>query len=117
MNLHLISYHEILQAILPKMKSSGYGRIINIISTSVKQPLNGLGTPFGSHYGIMLWETRGLTVLFLGEAKGLAVLFRSTINSKGLTVLFLGKPCKNPFCNACFYNPTRCNVKNNYRYY
>lgn len=43
MNLHLISYHEILQAILPKMKSTGYGRIINIISTSVKQPLNGLG--------------------------------------------------------------------------
>jgi 3-oxoacyl-[acyl-carrier protein] reductase len=25
------------------MKSEGYGRIINIISTSVKQPLNGLG--------------------------------------------------------------------------
>jgi len=25
------------------MKSSGYGRIINIISTSVKQPLKGLG--------------------------------------------------------------------------
>ena len=43
MNLHLISYHEILQAILPKMKSTGYGRIINVISTSVKQPLNGLG--------------------------------------------------------------------------
>ncbi len=43
MNLHLISYHEILQAILPKMKLSGYGRIINVISTSVKQPLNGLG--------------------------------------------------------------------------
>jgi 3-oxoacyl-[acyl-carrier protein] reductase len=43
MNLHLISYHEILQALLPKMKSTGYGRIINVISTSVKQPLNGLG--------------------------------------------------------------------------
>lgn len=43
MNLHLVSYHEILRALLPKMKSSGYGRIINIISTSVKQPLNGLG--------------------------------------------------------------------------
>lgn len=43
MNLHLISYHEILQVLLPKMKLTGYGRIINVISTSVKQPLNGLG--------------------------------------------------------------------------
>lgn len=28
---------------MPGMKAAGYGRIINVISTSVKQPLNGLG--------------------------------------------------------------------------
>ena len=32
-----------VQALKEGMKKSGYGRIINIISTSVKQPLNGLG--------------------------------------------------------------------------
>jgi 3-oxoacyl-[acyl-carrier protein] reductase len=30
-------------ACLPGMKDAGYGRIINIISTSVKQPIKGLG--------------------------------------------------------------------------
>jgi 3-oxoacyl-[acyl-carrier protein] reductase len=40
---HLICNHILAQALIPGMKSSGYGRIINVISTSVKQPLNGLG--------------------------------------------------------------------------
>ncbi len=38
-NLHLINFQIITQALLPRMKESGYGRIINVISTSVKQPL------------------------------------------------------------------------------
>ncbi len=40
---HLVNNHNLAQAVLPGMKESGYGRIINIISTSVKIPLNGLG--------------------------------------------------------------------------
>ena len=40
---HLICNHILVQATKEGMKASGYGRIINIISTSVKQPLNGLG--------------------------------------------------------------------------
>lgn len=40
---HLICNHILTQALVPGMKSNGYGRIINVISTSVKQPLNGLG--------------------------------------------------------------------------
>lgn len=40
---HLICNHLIAQAVLPKMKEIQFGRIINIISTSVKQPLKGLG--------------------------------------------------------------------------
>lgn len=40
---HLIGNHIMMQAVLPGMKEAGYGRIINIISTSVKQPLKGLG--------------------------------------------------------------------------
>jgi 3-oxoacyl-[acyl-carrier protein] reductase len=40
---HLICNHVLAQALLPGMKFAGYGRIINVISTSVKQPLKGLG--------------------------------------------------------------------------
>jgi len=42
-NLHLVSNHHLVQALIPSMKDKQYGRIINVISTSVKQPLNGLG--------------------------------------------------------------------------
>ncbi|MDX1627357.1 MAG: SDR family oxidoreductase [Fulvivirga sp.] len=42
-NQHLICNHIITQAVVPFMKAVGYGRIINIISTSVKSPLKGLG--------------------------------------------------------------------------
>jgi 3-oxoacyl-[acyl-carrier protein] reductase len=42
-NMHLISFHKILGLTVEGMKTRDSGRIINIISTSVKQPLNGLG--------------------------------------------------------------------------
>ena len=42
-NQHLIAAQIILQAILPGMQASGYGRIINVISTSVKEPIRNLG--------------------------------------------------------------------------
>lgn len=40
---HLLCNQVLAQALVRGMKTSGYGRIINIISTSVKIPLNGLG--------------------------------------------------------------------------
>jgi 3-oxoacyl-[acyl-carrier protein] reductase len=40
---HLICNQILAQAVLEGMKKEKYGRIINIISTSVKQPLKGLG--------------------------------------------------------------------------
>lgn len=40
---HLHVSHTLLQKVLPGMKASVYGRIINIISTSVKIPIPGLG--------------------------------------------------------------------------
>jgi 3-oxoacyl-[acyl-carrier protein] reductase len=39
----LICNHILVQSLYPLMKEDGYGRIINIISTSVKQPLPNLG--------------------------------------------------------------------------
>lgn len=40
---HLICNHILVQALVPGMKKERYGRIINIISTSVKAPIRGLG--------------------------------------------------------------------------
>ncbi|KAA3440868.1 SDR family oxidoreductase [Rufibacter hautae] len=40
---HLLSNHVLVQAVVPYMQEAQYGRIINIISTSVKQPIKGLG--------------------------------------------------------------------------
>lgn len=42
-NQHLICNHILATAFIPGMKSKGWGRIINVISTSVKQPLPNLG--------------------------------------------------------------------------
>ena len=40
---HLIANQIVLQAVLPGMRGSGYGRVINVISTSVKEPIKNLG--------------------------------------------------------------------------
>ncbi|MBL7662643.1 SDR family oxidoreductase [bacterium] len=40
---HLLCSHSLVQRLLPGMRAANYGRIINIISTSVKQPIPGLG--------------------------------------------------------------------------
>ena len=42
-NQHLMAAQIILQAVLPGMQGSGYGRIVNVISTSVKEPIRNLG--------------------------------------------------------------------------
>ena len=40
---HVLCNQILVQALVPGMKSAAYGRIINIISTSVKVPIKGLG--------------------------------------------------------------------------
>lgn len=40
---HLLANHLLVQLALPGMRQAAYGRIINIISTSVREPLPGLG--------------------------------------------------------------------------
>ena len=42
-NQHLICNHILAKAVIPGMKKEGYGRIVNVISTSVKIPLRNLG--------------------------------------------------------------------------
>ena len=40
---HLLASHLLTQWVLPAMKCAGYGRIVNVISTSVREPIPGLG--------------------------------------------------------------------------
>ena len=42
-NQHLICNHILATLVIEGMKKEGYGRIVNVISTSVKIPLKGLG--------------------------------------------------------------------------
>lgn len=40
---HLLTNHRLTKAVIGPMKAAGYGRIVNIVSTSVKIPLKNLG--------------------------------------------------------------------------
>ena len=40
---HLVANQIALQAVLPGMRAAGYGRVVNVISTSVKEPIDNLG--------------------------------------------------------------------------
>jgi len=53
---HLICNHILVQALYPIMKENGYGRIINIISTSVKQPLPNLGVSNTIRGAVASWS-------------------------------------------------------------
>ena len=54
-NMHLINNHQLVQAVVPLMKRAGYGRIINIISTSVKEPIAGLGVSNTTRGAVASW--------------------------------------------------------------
>lgn len=55
-NQHLLCNHVLVQALVPGMKQNGGGRIINIISTSVKQPLTGLGVSNTIRGAVASWS-------------------------------------------------------------
>ncbi|HMJ45755.1 MAG TPA: SDR family NAD(P)-dependent oxidoreductase, partial [Ferruginibacter sp.] len=55
-NKHLICNHILTTAVIPSMKKEGYGRIINIISTSVKQPIPGLGVSNTIRAAVASWS-------------------------------------------------------------
>jgi len=55
-NQHLICNHILTKAVVPSMKKAHYGRIINIISTSVKIPLKGLGVSNTIRGAVASWS-------------------------------------------------------------
>ena len=52
---HLLCNQLLAQAVLPGMKVAGYGRIVNIISTSVKEPIDNLGVSNTTRWAVAAW--------------------------------------------------------------
>jgi 3-oxoacyl-[acyl-carrier protein] reductase len=53
---HLKCNHVLVQSLVPFMKTECYGRIVNVISTSVKQPLDGLGVSNTIRGAVASWS-------------------------------------------------------------
>ncbi|MEM6726205.1 MAG: SDR family oxidoreductase [Bacteroidota bacterium] len=54
-NNHVIVSHFLASAVIDGMKEEGYGRIINVISTSVKEPINNLGVSNTTRAAVANW--------------------------------------------------------------
>ena len=52
---HLLANHVLAESVLPGMERDGYGRIVNVISTSVKEPLRGLGVSNTTRWAVASW--------------------------------------------------------------
>lgn len=52
---HLLVNQYLSQQLVPYMKSEGFGRIVNIISISVKQPIMGLGVSNTIRWAVASW--------------------------------------------------------------
>jgi 3-oxoacyl-[acyl-carrier protein] reductase len=87
---HLLCNHALVQAFLPNMKKNNWGRIINIISTSVKQPLKGLGVSNATRAAVAGWAKTlsfevakyGITVNNVLPGATKTVRLENIINSK-----------------------------------
>jgi 3-oxoacyl-[acyl-carrier protein] reductase len=54
--MHVLNNQFLVQAVVPSMKKAGFGRIVNIISTSVKQPIVGLGVSNTIRGAVASWS-------------------------------------------------------------
>jgi len=55
MRRHLVAFHTLTKAFVPGMQSARYGRVINIASTSVKAPIDGLGVSNAVRAAVANW--------------------------------------------------------------
>lgn len=53
---HLVVNQLLVQAVLPGMQDAGYGRVVNVISTSVKEPIRGLGVSNTVRGAVAAWS-------------------------------------------------------------
>ena len=52
---HLLANQALAEAVVPGMIAAGYGRIVNIISTSVKEPIPGIGVSNVTRGAVASW--------------------------------------------------------------
>ncbi|UII22830.1 SDR family oxidoreductase [Fulvivirga ligni] len=89
-NRHLICNQILTQAVVSSMKRMGYGRIVNVISTSVKAPIQGLGVSNTIRGAVANWSKTlsielgsfGITVNNVLPGATDTVRLRSIISSK-----------------------------------
>jgi len=55
-NQHLVVNQLLAQAVIPSMKQAGYGRIINIISTSIRIPITNLAVSGTVRGAVAMWS-------------------------------------------------------------
>ncbi|HEY0662607.1 MAG TPA: SDR family oxidoreductase [Lysobacter sp.] len=67
---HLLANHVLAEAVIPGMERDGYGRIVNVISTSVKEPIGGLGVSNTTRWAVASWAKTLATEL---ARKGITV--------------------------------------------
>ena len=53
--MHVLCNQLLVQTVLPGMKERGYGRIVNIISISAKEPIPGLGVSNTTRAAVAAW--------------------------------------------------------------
>ena len=91
--MHLAASQLMVQAFLPGMKDAGYGRIINIISTSVVTPIPGLGVSNTIRGAVANWG-RTLAVELGAFAITVNNLLPGFTGTDRLSTLFEGKAKK-----------------------
>ena len=94
---HLVCNQHIVQTVVPLMKKENYGRIINVISTSVRTPIPNLGVSNTTRGAVASWAKTlsaelgpfGITVNNilpgLTDTKRLESLIKSIADKRGIT--------------------------------
>ena len=114
---HLLCNQVLAKALVPGMKEERYGRIINIISTSVKQPIKGLGVSNTIRGAVANWSKTlaeelgpfGITVnnVLPGATRTnrLASLIQTTAQKSGSTTEEVAKRMKSAIPVRRFAEP------------
>lgn len=115
---HLICNQHIVQAVVPLMKKQNYGRIINVISTSVRTPIPGLGVSNTTRGAVASWAKTlsselgsfGITVNNilpgLTDTARLASLIENRAKAKSVSFEELAEEMKNSIPAKRFADPT-----------
>ncbi|GIW74033.1 MAG: 3-oxoacyl-ACP reductase [Phycisphaerales bacterium] len=74
MTAHLVNNHNLAQLVIPGMAERGYGRIVNIISTSVRCPIPGLGVSNTVRAAVAAWAKT-----LAGEVAGQGITVNSVL--------------------------------------